>query len=143
MIAQGKPGRAFVGRLAHGADLLAELTRIAAEKGVRAGRVEVIGAVQRARVGFYDQQAKKYGYHEFKEPMEILALLGNVSAKAEAPEQPFVHAHVTLSDGAGRAWGGHLAEGTIVFAAEYCLVEMAGIELLRRPDATTGLALWS
>ena len=143
MIAQGKPGRAFVGRLPHGADLLAELTRIAAEQGVRAGRVEVIGAVQRARVGFYDQRAKKYGYREFKEPMEVLALVGNVSAKADSPEQPFVHAHVTLADEKGRACGGHLAEGTVIFAAEFRLEELKGVELLRKPDETTGLALWT
>jgi len=143
MIAEGRPGRAFLGRLPHGSDLLAELTRFAAEHGIRAGRVEAIGAVARARTGFYDQAARKYGYHEFAEPMELLALVGNVSVKAEAPETPFVHAHVTLADGAGRAFGGHLAEGTVVFAAEFCMVELPGIELVRRPDQTTGLALWS
>jgi len=143
MIAQGKPGRAFVGRLAHGSDLLAELTRLAAEHGIRGGRVEAIGAVQRARVGYYDQAARQYRYREFNEPLELLALVGNVSAKAEAPQAPFVHAHVTLADEAGRAFGGHLAEGTVVFAAEFCMVELPGIELVRRPDQATGLALWS
>ena len=143
MIAQGKPGRVFMGRLTHGADLLKELTEFAAVKGIRAARVEAIGAVQRARTGFYDQAAKKYGFHAFNQPMEILALVGNVSVKADAPEAPFVHAHVTLSDEEGRAFGGHLAEGTVVFAAEFCMVELTGVEMNRRPDEVTGLALWS
>jgi predicted DNA-binding protein with PD1-like motif len=143
MIAQAKPGRIFMGRLPHGADLLAELTAFAAAKGIRAARVEAIGAVKCARTGFYDQAAKKYGYHQFAKPMELLALVGNVSVKAEAPEAPFVHAHVTLSDEEGRAFGGHLAEGTLVFAAEFCMVELPGVELSRRPDGVTGLALWS
>jgi len=142
VIAQGKPGRVFMGRLTHGADLLAELTAFAAEKGIRAARVEAIGAVKCARTGFYDQAARKYGYHEFGKPMEILALVGNVSVKAEAPGKPFVHAHVTLSDEEGRAFGGHLAEGTTVFAGEFCMVELTGVELTRRPDEVTGLALW-
>jgi predicted DNA-binding protein with PD1-like motif len=143
MIAQGHPGRVFMGRLTHGADLLRELTEFAAARGIRAARVEAIGAVARARTGFYDQTARKYVYHEFAKPMEILALVGNVSVKAEAPDRPFVHAHATLSDQEGRAHGGHLAEGTIVFAGEFCMVELAGVELCRRPDEVTGLALWS
>ena len=143
MSKEAKPGRIFVGRLAHGADLLAELTRLAAENGVRCGRVEAIGAVSRARVGYYDQAAKKYGHLEWNEPMEILALVGNVSEKADAPGKPFVHAHVTVADEQGRAFGGHLAEGTIVFAAEFRIEELSGVELVRRPDEATGLALWS
>ena len=143
MIKEGQSGRVFVGRLSHGADLLAELTRVAAESGVRCGRVEALGAVQKARVGCYDQRAKQYGYLEFNEPLEILALLGNVSAKAEAPGQPFVHAHVTFADEKGRACGGHLAEGTVIFAAEFRLEELRGVELVRQPDAVTGLALWT
>jgi uncharacterized protein len=143
MTDQAKPGRIFVGRLPRGADLLNELTRFATEKAVRAARIEAIGAVERARTGFYDQTAKQYGFHEFAKPMELLALLGNVSVKAEAPDRPFVHAHVTLADEEGRAFGGHLAEGTIVFACEFALVELPGLELVRRPDEATGLALWS
>ena len=143
MIRQGQPGHIFVGRLAHGADLLGELTRVAAEKGIRCGRVEAIGAVSRARVGYYDQAAKKYGYLEWDAPMEILALVGNISEKADAPGEPFVHAHVTLADEKGMAVGGHLAEGTVVFATEFRIEELSGVSLVRRPDEATGLALWS
>ncbi len=139
MIVESKTGRVFVGRLAHGADLLAELTRIAAERGVSAGRVEVIGAVKKARAGYYDQEKKQYGFRDFDEPLEILALIGNVSLKDGAP---FVHAHVTLGDEEGRAFGGHLAEGTVVFAAEFRMEELPGAKLNRVPDETTGLALW-
>jgi hypothetical protein len=139
MVFHGQPGRVLVGRLAHGADLLAELNRISAEAGVRAGRVEAIGAVSRARFGYYDQKRREYGYIECQEPLEILALVGNVSLK---DGQVFVHAHVTLADEAGRAFGGHLAEGTTVFAAEYRIEELTGIALHRTPDAATGLTTW-
>ena len=139
MIVESRNGRVFVGRLPHGADVLGELTRIAAENDVSVGRVEVIGAVKRARVGYYDQEKKLYGFRDFDEPLEILAVAGNVSLKDGAP---FVHAHITLSDEAGRAFGGHLAEGTVVFAAEFRLEELPGAALNRVPDETTGLALW-
>jgi predicted DNA-binding protein with PD1-like motif len=142
MISEGKIGRVFVGRLQRGTDLLAELTRIAAENRVRCGRVEAIGAAIRARAGYYDQSDRKYGYLEWNEPMEILALTGNISEKAEAPGKPFVHAHVTLADEQGRAFGGHLVEGIVVFAAEFCIMEIVGPQPVRRPDEATGLALW-
>lgn len=139
MIVESRSGRVFVGRLAHGADIITELTRIAAEKGVAAGRVEVIGAVKKARVGYYDQTAREYGFREFDEPLEICSLVGNVSLRDGAP---FVHAHVTLADEDLRAFGGHLAEGTVVFAAEFRIEELPGAKLNRVPDETTGLALW-
>jgi len=139
MIVESKPGRVLVGRLPHGSDLLAELTRVAAENGVLVGRVEAIGAVSRARFGYYDQTGRKYVYLEREEPLEILALVGNVSLKDGGV---FVHAHVTLADEAGQAFGGHLAEGTVVFAAEFRIEELVGVELRRVPDKTTGLALW-
>jgi hypothetical protein len=44
---------------------------------------------------------------------------------------------------AGRACGGHLAEDTTVFAAEFRIEELTGVELHRVPDETTGLALWA
>ena len=140
MIVESSKGRVFAGRLPHNGDLVGELTRICKDKGITAGRVEVIGAVKKARVGFYNQSEKKYGFRDFDQPMEILAVVGNISIK---DGEPFVHAHITLSDSEDRAFGGHLCEGTTVFAAEFRIEEMAGAELVRKPDQTTGLPLWS
>ena len=54
-----------------------------------------------------------------------------------------VHAHVTLADAAGRAVGGHLAEGTPVFACEFIITEyLADQTLVRQNDPDTGLMLW-
>ena len=54
-----------------------------------------------------------------------------------------VHAHVTLADKEGRAYGGHLAEGTLIFACEYAVNEyLAEQALARQNDAATGLMLW-
>lgn len=133
-------GRRFMGRCAHGADLLAELTAVCRDNGVTLGRVEAIGALQRAKLGYYRQDTKVYEYHEFAEPTEILALVGNVSIK---DGQPMVHAHLTISDAAGRAFGGHLVPGTIVFACEFILQAFDGPEFRRALDATTGLPLWA
>ena len=131
--------RVFVGRLRYGSDLLEELTEVCFQHDIRLGRVEVLGAVRKARCGFYDQQAHEYRFHEFNQPLELLQLIGNISLK---DGKPFVHAHITLADETGKAFGGHLAPGTIVFAGEYVMEEFEGKPLERRFDEETGLQLW-
>jgi predicted DNA-binding protein with PD1-like motif len=130
----------FMGRLRHGADLLEEITGICKEKDIKVGRIEAIGAVQKARIGYYEQEKREYEFVVLDQPLEILGLKGNVSVKDGAP---MVHAHIILADSAGRAYGGHLAPGTIIFACE-CLIEsFAGLALERSFDEETGLPLWS
>lgn len=133
-------GKAIVGRLERGDDLLEGLTRVCREEGVRLGRIEALGAVERAVVGFYDQAAYEYRYHELDEPLEILCLVGNVSLK---DGEPMVHAHLTLSDAQGRAFGGHLAAGTRVFACEFAIEPLEGAELHRGFHEPTRLPLWT
>lgn len=131
--------RRFIGRLQRGEDLLAALTERCRAAGIRLGRLEAIGAVEVARVGFYDQDGRIYRYLDFDTPQEILSLKGNVSLR---DGEVMVHAHITLGDAEGRAGGGHLAPGTRVFACEYLIEELAGAELHRSVDEVTGLPLW-
>ncbi len=51
--------------------------------------------------------------NKLTQPLEILALVGIISLR---DGQIMVHAHVTLGDQEGRAWGAHLPEGTVIFA---------------------------
>jgi len=128
-----------VGKLPHGSDLMAELTAVAVQSDVKAGMVQVIGALQRATVGFYDQWGKRYRELIFGHPLEIVAGMGNVSLRDGAP---FVHLHLSLADEKGSVIGGHAMTGCTVFAAEYLILPLPGIELRRAYDDTTGLHLW-
>ena len=132
--------RCLMGRIEHGKDLLDELTALCLQEHVTLGQVTAIGAMQKARVGYYNQKTRQYEYLEWNEEVELLGLIGNVSIR---DGKPAVHAHVTLADRKGNAFGGHLVQGTIVFACEYSLVILEGPELTRRPDSTTGLPLWT
>ncbi|MFA5183549.1 MAG: PPC domain-containing DNA-binding protein [Syntrophales bacterium] len=134
------PGRKIMGRLAHGEDLLAGLERIAEERGITLGEVRALGAVTQARVGYYNQAERQYYFLELAQPLEIVSLIGNISVK---DGKSMVHAHLTLSKADGRAFGGHLAPGTLVFACEYVLQEYeAAAPFVRRMDEATGLFLW-
>lgn len=134
-----KPVKTFMGKLEHDSDLIGELTKICLDNGIKLGRVEAIGAVKKARIGYYDQNEKKYNFIEIDRHLEITSLMGNVSLK---DGKPIIHAHITLADKNGNAFGGHLAEGTIVFACEFYLTSFDGPEYNRGYDEVTGLPLW-
>ena len=128
----------IIGRLEHDRDLLEEITDICINEKITLGRIEALGAVKRARLAFYDQSAKKYRFFDIDKPMEITKLTGNISLKDETP---MVHAHITMADHEGKAVGGHLAPGTIIFACEIIIEKYDGAPLERSFDETTGLPL--
>ncbi len=133
-------GNVFMGRLSKGDDLLEALRNKCRELGVIQGEVRALGAVASARIAYYDQSLRKYETIDLSRPLEILSLSGNVSVK---DGEAFVHAHVVLGDHDGRAYGGHLVEGTEVFACEFVIEELVTEEPLRRGmDEATGLFLW-
>jgi predicted DNA-binding protein with PD1-like motif len=128
-----------LGRLPKGGDLLAALCARCAEQGVRRGGVQVIGALERARLAYYRQREQRYVERTFDRHLEILAGLGNVSLK---DGEPFVHLHLTLGDEDFGCLGGHALPGCVVFAAEALILPLEGPALVRAPDKPTGLPLW-
>jgi uncharacterized protein len=132
-------GRAFVGRLETGADLVESIEHFCAEQGVMAAQVTVIGAVRRARYAYYEQHDRRYRELESHTHHEIAGFVGNISLR---DDRPFLHAHATFADAEGATVGGHCLRGIEVFAAEVMLRELGGVDLVRRPDEETGLALW-
>ncbi|OGN97212.1 MAG: hypothetical protein A2Z77_06500 [Chloroflexi bacterium RBG_13_51_36] len=125
-------------RLKHGADLIQSITELARNRGIEAGSFTAIGALQRARLGYYDQKNHEYREIKIDSPHEMASCVGNISLK---DGEPFVHAHAVLADETGGTRGGHLSGG-IVFAAEVHLRQLEGPRLEREYDEATGLSLW-
>jgi len=140
MATEVRQKRVLMGRLQHGEDLLNSLTKLCRENNVHLGKVTAIGAVQRARLEYYNQWNKQYEESALSKPLEITSLVGNISLR---DGDPIVHAHVNLADSDGNVYGGHLAEGTVVFATEYVIEIYEGNALEREFDGVTGLPLWS
>lgn len=136
---EASAGRAFVGRLETGDDLVEEIERVCAEKEINAAWVSVIGAVKRATFAYYEQQGHRYLELDSNEHHEITGFVGNISIR---DGQPFLHAHATFCARSGEAVGGHLLKGCEVFAAEVTIREMTGVVLERTADESSGLALW-
>ena len=125
-------------RLRHDADLIQSITELATSKGIEAGSFTAIGALKRAKLGYYDQKNHKYREMGIESPHEVVSCVGNVSL---SEGKPFVHAHVVLADEKGDTKAGHLLQGT-VFAAEVHLRQLEGLKLERKRDEVTGLWLW-
>jgi predicted DNA-binding protein with PD1-like motif len=132
-------GRRVVARLDHGGDLLAQIAAVADAHDIATGEVRAVGALQRAELAYYDQTAKRYESHAVERPLELLALVGNVSRRDGATA---VHAHLVLGEADGRCLGGHALPGCVVFACELVLEELVGDTLVRGHDEVTGLPLW-
>jgi uncharacterized protein len=132
-------GRRVVARLPHGGDLLEEIAAVAEAHGMQAAELRAIGALQTARLAFYDQTSHEYGEFPVDAPVELVGLLGNVSRRDGATA---VHAHATLAGHDGACIGGHVAPGCVVFACELILQELVGEPLQRELDEVTGLPLW-
>lgn len=130
----------IMGRVPQGKDLLGYLNQVCLAENIEAGQVSAIGAVAKAKIAFYDQAKQVYDFIDFDEPLEIVSLMGNVSIK---DGKPFVHAHAVFGDHAGKLLGGHLAEGTPVFACEFIISKFdSDHDLVRGFDQGTGLPLW-
>ncbi len=126
-------------RLNYGEDLYDGLAAFAKERGIRAAAVNCLGAVRRASLRYYDQEAREYRDFVLDEHLEVVAGVGNVSL---LDGEPFLHLHAALADADGRAFGGHVNAGTEVFALEATIWELTGDPPVRTSDDCTGLTLW-
>ena len=130
--------REFVCRLDHGRDWRGQIEAFADDRGIDAAFFVGLGAVQDARILFYDQDEGEYYPEAFDEPFEVVPAVGNVSWLGE---ERFAHTHVTLSREDGATVPGHLDAAT-TFAGELWVREFDAV-LEREHDPVTDLDLWA
>jgi predicted DNA-binding protein with PD1-like motif len=116
-----RSGRVIHGKLPEGVDLLAFLEDTAARGGFQRATVLALGAVKRAAFAFFEQGSRRYLPLARDEELELLNLTGLIGHDGG---RPALHAHVTFSDIEGRAFGGHLLSGTVVFGGAYWFEEL-------------------
>ncbi len=109
---EGKISRVIVECFGSGEDVLERLNELVRKNHVAAGSFTALGTVEKANVG-YSIADDKYSCVSLGGPLEVLSCVGNISLKDGAP---FVHAHLTLANSEGRAFGGHLMAGCTVGA---------------------------
>lgn len=128
----------YQGNLNKGDKLLKGLTAVLKQNKIAAGIISGIGAISQARIGYFDQQTKKYEEKTFNESLEIVSLNGNISIK---DGETFMHIHVVFTDKDLKALGGHLFDA-VVYVFEFGIVSLEGQPLVRKYDDDTGLFIW-
>lgn len=116
-------------RLPPGTDPVAGLRDLFDQAGTRAmALVTCVGSLRRAVIRHANQpDGTVYDGH-----FEITALVGTLDAAGE-------HLHITISDGDGRAFGGHLLPGSRVYTtAEIVTVALPGLVFNRAPCPASG-----
>ncbi len=132
-------GRMFVGRLPKGADLMAAVTKIANEEGVKLGTVSVHGLLVRLSISRHNFDTRMNEAVEHEGPVEIAAMSGTISQFKGRSMARLNGAAVAVD---GSFVGGIVGLGTIVYACEVVITELLGGTLTRDFDMETGLALW-
>ena len=135
----GDVGAVHLFRLPAGADLYEGISAYVSERRIEKASLTFLGALRRASLRYFDQEAKVYRDFILDRHLEILSGVGNISL---FEGKPFLHAHAALGDEEGRAFGGHVNVGTEVFVTEVTLWELTGEAPERTLDETCGLALW-
>jgi predicted DNA-binding protein with PD1-like motif len=121
-----------------GEDLAEAVKKRAEKSGVKAGVIVAIGSLKKAVLGYYKEG--QYKYIQLEGPLEIASCTGNIAVDEKG--ETIIHAHIVVTNERGKAFGGHLMQGSIVGAtAELAIIEAADLTLQRAFDEKTNLKL--
>jgi predicted DNA-binding protein with PD1-like motif len=135
---EGKIGRIIFTRIMEDEDLAEAIKKRAEKSGVKAGVIVAIGSLKTVVLGYYKDG--QYKHIRLDGPLEIASCTGNVAVDEKG--ETIIHAHVVVTDENGKAFGGHLMQGSLVGAtAEVAIIEGVGLTLQRVFDEKTKLKL--
>jgi predicted DNA-binding protein with PD1-like motif len=139
--------RKFVLVLEAGEEVVESITHFAAELKVRGASLTGIGALSRARLGWFNPATKEFRENRVDEQAEVLAITGNIAEGVSADDHEGesaggvkLHIHIVLGCGDASVRGGHLVAGRVSPTMELIIEEVAA-HLTRGLDAETGLVL--
>ncbi len=134
---ESKGQREFLCNIPYNSDLLLSIKELAKKLQIKSAVFSLIGALKTATLYFYVQNENKFEKNIFESQFEIVSGIGNI---AIMDEDVVVHAHLVIADRKGNCYGGHLTEGSKVFACEVYIRELSPT-VSRKYDPITGLNL--
>jgi hypothetical protein len=138
-IKETRTEQVIVARLFPGEDILESLEQIALDYDIQAGKLNLIGAIEGAHLGYFNAEEKEYRDFEVDEDLEVVSCMGNISRRGD--NTPVVHAHMIVADESGECYGGHLMKGCIVSVTIEIVITVLIGTLTRTEDESTGLHL--
>ncbi|MGH9105158.1 MAG: PPC domain-containing DNA-binding protein [Acidimicrobiales bacterium] len=136
-------GKAVVGRLLRGSDLILGLEGVCDQHGINYGAIQfAYGSLARAQFKVLspsgDDQTARLIDQLVDDRVEFFGGQGLICRDGEGKRA--THLHGSVSDRTGRVTGGHFVAGMnpIYNNLDYLVVELGGVELVRRYDQETG-----
>jgi len=114
------------------------LTSICKKYEIVNGQISGIGAVKDIEIGAYDLDSKIYLRKQYTENHELISFQGNITLK---DGDPFIHAHITISNHELHTLGGHLFEMKVAVVGEF-IIRKINSDAHRELDDNIGLAVW-
>ena len=128
-------GNIFIIYIEQDESIMETLTQFCKSQDIVNAQISGIGAIKEIDLGAYDLKNKEYVRQFFNNLWELTSFQGNVILK---DNEPFIHAHITISDHNLDVKGGHLFEAKVGAVGEFILrkIETDG---KREYDANIGL----
>ena len=98
--------------------IMETLTKFCKSQNIVNGQISGIGAIKEIDFGAYDLETKKYIRQVFDNLWELTSFQGNITLN---DGEPFIHAHITVSNHNLDVKGGHLFEAKVGAVGEFIL----------------------
>ena len=116
--------------------IMATLTQFCKDNDIVNAQLSGIGAIKEIKLGAYDIDQQEYVTQDYKGIRELTSYQGNVLLK---DGEPFIHAHINISDHSLNGKGGHLFEAKVAAVGEFILRKI-NADGKREFDSNIGLA---
>ena len=116
-----KDGDSYIIYLEKGESIMAELTQFCIDHKIINGKISGIGAIKEIVLGTYDLKNQEYITHKLDDIWELTSYQANIQLK---DEEPFIHAHINVSDHDLTVKGGHLFEAKVAVVGEFILTNI-------------------
>ena len=131
-------GRVIVGKVLPNEDLIDAIRELAIKNEIISGFVNIIGALKKVTLGFFDINKKEYLLKTFEEPLELISCMGNI---AYSGDEPIIHLHVTLGREDLSVIGGHLSQPSIISITGEVVIHEIKKKMTRAEDPQSRLKL--
>lgn len=129
----------FILKIKSQEELTTALKNYCRAKGIRAGWVSAVGALDKATLAHFNPKSKKYTQKQLSGQVEIAALTGIISL---CRGDLHLHLHAALADRQFQTFSGHLTQARVNPTAEVTIMPYSK-KLSRRRDSKIGLDILS
>jgi len=135
---ESKAKRVIIGRIMPDEDLEDAITELVKKYNIKSGLINVIGALKKFTIGYFNIDTKEYQFKTYEEPVELVSCMGNVAYKEG---EPIIHLHFMVARPDYSILGGHLGQPSIVSVTGEVYIYETDEKITRAQDPRFDLSL--